>query len=302
MRQFILGGNVAYPSSAKDLNALANGSIGVFYDKDGVMTITSTGKELTNFGNIVLGRTVELGGPILFPISRNNFSYTKSEYKAASKFKATVTITKPTLVGTYSIILVKKGKLFNDRANYTADVYVPNTDETAAKLAEKLTKQINNNTIANGVKATVSGATITIEAVNEGEDYAILGADNLQGVEVTVVSNGMKAFNDAAYITDLACKAAADAGFEYTFEEDVKMYNGYPLNPLAQDDKEDTGFTVFTLRFAEPREVKTRDEVVNQIVQIALPTGAAAISSLETIFKELAGETTTTASTASIKD
>jgi hypothetical protein len=52
----------------------------------------------------------------------------------------------------------------------------------------------------------------------------------------------------------------------------------------------DAGYTIFTLRFAVPREMKTRDEVVHQIVQIAFPTGADAITTVETILKAIATE------------
>ena len=47
MRQFLLGGNVAYASGA-DLSAVAEGAIGIFYNKDGVLTAATTGKEFTN--------------------------------------------------------------------------------------------------------------------------------------------------------------------------------------------------------------------------------------------------------------
>lgn len=63
----------------------------------------------------------------------------------------------------------------------------------------------------------------------------------------------------------------------------------YPLNPLEVSDAADKGFTIFTLSFAEPRDVKTRDEVVNQIVQVAFPTGAEQINTFETVCKALAG-------------
>ena len=85
----------------------------------------------------------------------------------------------------------------------------------------------------------------------------------------------------------MANKAAADAGFEYTYDEFAGLYPAYPLNPLAQSDKADTGFTVYTIRFAEPRDMKTRDEVVHQIIQIAYPTGSAAIATLKTILDAL---------------
>ena len=95
---------------------------------------------------------------------------------------------------------------------------------------------------------------------------------------------------DANYIKDLAMKAAADAGIEYTYQDPANLiYPGYPLNPLAQPDSVDAGYTVFTLKFAEPREMKTVDQSINQIVQIALPTGAAAIAKVETILKAVAG-------------
>ena len=62
-------------------------------------------------------------------------------------------------------------------------------------------------------------------------------------------------------------------GYEYTYDDDLgALYPKYHFNPLAQADGEDSGFNIYTLRFAEPRMVKTRDEVVHQIVQIVVPT------------------------------
>ena len=61
------------------------------------------------------------------------------------------------------------------------------------------------------------------------------------------------------------------------------MFIIYPLNPNAGTNTTDTGYTVYTLRFAVPRDVKTRDELVHQIVQIAIPTGAAQITTMDTI-------------------
>lgn len=85
----------------------------------------------------------------------------------------------------------------------------------------------------------------------------------------------------------MANKAAADAGFEYTYDEFAELYPAYPLNPLAQPDTDDKGFTVYTIRFAEPRDMKTRDEVVHQIIQIAYPTESKAIATLKTILDAL---------------
>ena len=110
-------------------------------------------------------------------------------------------------------------------------------------------------------------------------------------IAVTVATHGLPAYGDAAYITDLANKAAADAGIEYTYRDTyTELYPAYPINPLKQPDSADAGYTIFTLRFAVPREMKTRDEVVHQIVQIAFPTEAAAITTVETILKAIATE------------
>ncbi len=57
---------------------------------------------------------------------------------------------------------------------------------------------------------------------------------------------------------------------------------------MAQDDSADAGFTVYTIRFAEPREMKTVDQSINQIVQIAVPTGTAAIETIDKVLAALA--------------
>ncbi|AXH74536.1 MAG: putative tail sheath protein [crAssphage sp. isolate ctbg_1] len=290
MRQFLLGKDVAYASSAKTYNDVPAGAFSIFVLKDGVPTVTTTGEEVKDMANLVLGRDVKNGGPVVIPLNKRGFKFNKGEYtgQEATTFEATVTIPEITHVGTYSLICVKKGKLFNDRHKWTSDTYVRDIDTPAATVAEALAKHINENTIGNGLTATVAGAVITIKAVNSGEDYAIIPADELMGLEVTVTSTGIKAYGDAAYVTDLACKAASEAGFEYTFEEDIKMYPAYPLNPLAQNDLEDTGFEIFNLTFYEGREVKNVDQVVRQLVQIAVPTGAACSATLETIFTKIA--------------
>ena len=75
---------------------------------------------------------------------------------------------------------------------------------------------------------------------------------------------------------------------EYTFYTWTQnLYPNYPLNPLKAADATDTGFTIFTLKFSEPREVKTRDEVVNQIIQVIFPTGATGITTFETVCQGL---------------
>lgn len=289
MRQFLLGKNVAYPTTAADYSKLTAGQFGIFVIENGLPTLDTTGEKVKSMANLVLGRTAENGGPVVIPINKRGFSFVKGTYEAATKFKATVTIPDGVSVGTYSLMIVKKGKPFNDRHKFTADVYIKDIDTPGATIAAKLAEAINNNTIANGVTATVADAVITIDAVNKAEDYNIVPCDELMSTPVTIVSQGLPAYGDAKYVSDLACRAASDAGFEYTFEEDIKMYPAYPLDPLEQTKAADTGFTIYTLNFFEGREVKNLDDVTRQIVQIAVPTGAACIAKLDTIFAAIAG-------------
>ena len=288
MRQLILAGNVAYPSAAT-LDAVPAGACGFYYNNNGQLAADSDGSHITREGMLVLGRAANDGGPVVLPIFKNNFSYVKGVYQAATTFKATIVIAAPTKIGEYSLIVIKKGMQFNYRNKWTATVFVKDVTETAAELAEALANQINKNTVGHGCVATVDDATITVTAQESGKDYDVIGTDWLMGQTVTINAAGIPAYGDAAYVTDLANKAAADAGFEYTFYTWTKnLYPNYPLNPLRAADAEDKGYTIFTLRFAEPRDVKTRDEVVNQIIQIAFPTGATGIATFETVLKALA--------------
>lgn len=296
MRQFILGANVAY-ATGTDLSKVPDGAVGFFYNKNGVPTVTATGKEITSEAMIVLGRSADKGGPIVLPFFKNNFSYVKGDYVAATKFSAKFNIRGVSKTSDSSIIIVRKGAKFNERNKWIVTVNISDAPDSD-HLINEIIKQINNITIASGVSANqTSSDQITITSVEAGVDYEIIGVDGLSGLSVNVTTQGIPAYGDAKYVQDLAEKAAADAGFEYTYNEDCHyLYPNYPLNPLKQSNAADTGFTIFTLRFAEPRDVKTRDEVVNQIIQVAFPTSAPAIATFETVCKALAGEVASSAS------
>lgn len=277
MRQFILAGNVAYGSSFP----LAKGAVAFTYLNNGVPTIDSDGSKLHEpiNGNIVLGRGDE--GDVVLPFFNNHFSWVKAVYANGTTFNAVMTVTAPDDYSDCTVLIVKKGKKFNERNRWTATVH-SGKSMTAAQLATALAKQVNNNTDAHGLIATVSNAQITFTGKEMGDNYSVIPADELTGTTVTVNTEGYPKEFDAKVIKDLADKAAADAGYEYTYEED-SGYKYYHLNPLAKDDSADTGFTVFTLRFAEPRQTGQLDKLVHQIVQIAFPTGAAAIATVESI-------------------
>jgi hypothetical protein len=287
MRTFLLGSK---SDLGDDLTALTVGQLAFSALVNGQHTVDSDGTKIKDKGYIFLGKEDAKGGDVIVPIYKNNFSFTKMVYQAAGAYTGDFTIPAPTVGDDLTVVVVKKGVQFNERNKWTATMRVKDGQDASA-CAKELTEQLNNNP-ASGVKAVAAAAKITITAVNKGEDYKIALGDDLFGVAVTETP-AVTPLADANYIKDLAMKAAADAGIEYTYQDPANLiYPGYPLNPLAQPDSVDAGYTVFTLKFAEPREMKTVDQSINQIVQIALPTGAAAIAKVETILKAIAkGET-----------
>lgn len=298
MRQFLLGKNVDYPTTALSNDSVVDGAIGFYFRKsDKTIFPTATGTEITKDCMLIVNRPVDKGGHVVIPIHKNKFSYVKGVYQAGEVFKQVFTIPAPTTIGEYSMIVALKGVGFNQRNKWTASVYIKDVNKTANELAEALAKAINNNTAgskvtatASKVTATASKATLTIDGQVAGMDYEVVPADLLTGLAATSTQKGKAAYGDAQYIIDLANKAAADAGFEYTYREAGELMRPhYPLNPLEVSDAADKGFTIFTLSFAEPRDVKTRDEIVNQIVQVAFPTSATQINTFETVCKALAG-------------
>lgn len=284
MRTFLLGSK---SDLGDDLTALTVGQLAFSALVNGQHTVDSDGTKIKDKGYIFLGKEDAKGGDVIVPIYKNNFSFTKMVYQAAGAYTGDFTIPAPTVGDDLTVVVVKKGVQFNERNKWTATMRVKDGQDASA-CAKELTEQLNNNP-ASGVKAVAAAAKITITAVNKGEDYKIALGDDLFGVAVTETP-AVTPLADANYIKDLAMKAAADAGIEYTYQDPANLiYPGYPLNPLAQPDSVDAGYTVFTLKFAEPREMKTVDQSINQIVQIALPTGATAIAKIETILKAIAG-------------
>lgn len=289
MRNFILAANAAYPAAVPLTTA---GQVSISYLADGVETLVkdaATAAKLKDRGMITWKNPNAELGQIVFPFYRKDLTYSVSTYAPATTFSANFTIASVEASSDYTVIIVKNGIKFNERNKWTSTIHAGKND-TVKNIADKIAAHINANTIGSGVSAVSDDTTagkITITAKKAGQPYTIVLADKLQGLAITTTDAGLPAINDAATIKDMANKAAADAGFEYTYDEFAGLYPDYPLNPLAQPDKADTGFTVYTIRFAEPRDMKTRDEVVHQIIQIAYPTDSAAIATLKTILDAL---------------
>lgn len=282
MRQFLLTKGTY--ASGNDMSAIAEGAIGFYYNNDGVPTLDTDGTHVKKGeAMIVLGRSAANGGNVVIPFYNKNFSWNKMTHQASTKFNASIKIPSITELGEYTIIICKKGVQFNERNKWTSSYNVKSLNDTPDDVAAAIEKGIKNFAHNLGISSSVSGDTISITGLNDAVDFEILGADNLFGLTITQ-THATKGYADAAWISDLADKACADAGIEYTYRpEYIYLYENYPLNPLAQQNTTDPGYIVYTIRFAEPRRTKTTDEVVNQIVQIAMPKTATAIADIETV-------------------
>lgn len=235
-----------------------------------------------NFG-IALGRrkTGQLANSPAFVIPEvdlESLTVTRAKYYAGETFSSTITI--PTVVGgnTYTLILVKKGTVFNERNKWTASVSVPFDDitTTAADIAEKLGNNFKAMADSGSINVTVTvdEDSITIAGINIGEGFVLMGADALLNVAPTSVQAAAPGVGTPDYIKNLASQCAAGKGFDYTYNNGESIYPGYP------EDISESKYNVYTFRFKVGRaSSKTRDEKVWQLVHIAIPISDATSTS-----------------------
>ena len=276
MKQLFICQKKAYATStakATDLTTVPEGTIALFSLEDGSLL---SAKPTSNFSIVVGRKSGKM--PLMFPeVDVKTLQVTKASYEAGTTFKAKITAPTPEKGTHYTVVIVKKGTVFNERSNWTFTTMATTT--TAADVAKQITAQINGNKYQLGVKAEYTGGAITITALEAGKDYEVLGADGLLGVAPTDVTHGKKAKLDKADVQDLASRCAAGKGFNDTYRDGDSIYPGYP--EVVDEDQ----YTLYTLRFAVPRVAsKQRDEVVYQLVHIAVPVGSGAITTLDTIF------------------
>lgn len=277
MKQLLISQKKAYATStakSTDLTTVPEGTVAMFDLATGAL-LTNAAKATGNF-SIVVGRAAGKM-PLMFPeVNLKTLEVTKATYAAATTFTAKITVPTPTVGEHYTVIVTKKGTVFNERSNWSFTAMAKDT--TAANVAKQIAAQINANKYQLGVKAEYTDGAITITAVEAGKDYEVLGADALLGVAPTEVTNGKKAVCDKAYIQDLASRCAAGKGFNYAADDGKDIYPGYP------EVVDESQYVLYTLRFAVPRvAAKQRDEVVYQLVHLAVPVGSASIATLDVI-------------------
>lgn len=277
MKQLFICQKKAYATStakSTDLTTVPEGTVAIFDLKTGAL-LTSDAKATNDF-SIVVGRGTNKM-PLIFPeVNLKTLEVTKATYQAGATFTAKITVPTPEKGTHYTVVVTKKGTVFNERNNWTFTTVATTT--TAADVAKQITAQINGNKYQLGISASYSGGAITITALEEGKDYEVLGADGLMGIAPTDVTHGKKAELDKADIQDLASRCAAGKGFNDTYADGDSIYPGYP--EVVDEDQ----YVLYTLRFAVPRvAAKQRDEVVYQLVHLAVPVGSASIATLDVI-------------------
>lgn len=277
MKQLFISQKKAYATDtakSTDLTTVPEGTIALFDLATGAL-LTSAAKAAGDF-SIVVGRASGKMPLMLPEVNFKTLQVTKATYQAGATFTAKITVPTPEKGTHYTVVITKKGTIFNERNNWTFTTIATTT--TAADVAKQLTAQINGNKYQLGVKAEYTGGAITITALEAGKDYEVLGADGLMGVAPTDVTNGKKAELDKADIQDLASRCAAGKGFNDTYRDGDSIYPGYP--EVVDEDQ----YVLYTLRFAVPRVAsKQRDEVVYQIVHLAVPVGSESIAALDVI-------------------
>lgn len=277
MKQLFISQKKAYATTtakSTDLTTVPEGTVAIFDLATGTL-LTAAAKATGDF-SLVVGRASGKM-PLMFPeVNIKTLQVTKATYQAGATFTSKITVPTPEKGTHYTVVITKKGTVFNERNNWTFTTMATTT--TAADVAKQLTAQINGNKYQLGVKAEYTGGAITITALEAGKDYEVLGADGLMGVAPTDVTNGKKAELDKADIQDLASRCAAGKGFNDTYRDGDSIYPGYP--EVVDEDQ----YVLYTLRFAIPRVAsKQRDEVVYQIVHLAVPVGSDSIAALDVI-------------------
>lgn len=273
MKQLIIAKNVAYDSSAKatDYTSVKDGAL-AFVDLTTHEVITDEPKH--NFA-VVCGRDDKQ--PIVFSeVDVKTLTVTKAEPQEGAKFSVDVTIPAVEKGQEYTLMVVKAGTVFNERNTWTFTTLAKTTEPK--DVATALEKAINANKENLGVTAKADGTKLTIEGTKIGDNFRVLGADGLMGIELEPTS-AKPALLDKAYVQDLASRCAAGKGFNDTYRDGDSIYPGYP-EPVEADQ-----YVLYTLRFAVPRvAAKQRDEVVYQRLHLAIPVGAGAITTLDSMF------------------
>lgn len=261
MKQLLLLSSNVYPSELTDYDVtkIPVGQIAVMQNGSIVTSVAS----LKDKNFTILYRKSKDAQVKNFDVDYNSLSIVKSVSQASKAKKMTVTVPATVAKETYAFTIVKKGKTFNERINYSYSEYAK-ADGKQADVAAALAKVVNANTENTGVKATVSDAVITLENVIN-EDFNVVS----ELCTITNVQDFAPAILDAAYVKDLAQRCIAGKGIQYLAEDGKELYPGYP------EAVTDGYYAMYTLRFANKRAASSQhSDNVYQLIHVVFPVEA----------------------------
>lgn len=282
MERLLFAGNVALattPATLAAVNAagITEGAVAL-YDHEGKVISGALNKAIPMFTLFVGGGAFANKSKysnIVSDIDTRRFSYVKSVYAAGTKFSAEITVPTPVVGKDYTLTMAKAHTVLNERYKWSASERAREGD-TAAIIAKKLSTQLNSLGKNEGFTASVAAAKITVTGTDY-EAWNLIAGDSLFGVTITT-TKAVKPINDDAALKELQIRCIGGEGINSTSNDARKLYT---LPEFSNAD----GWTVFTLTFYPHRDLRSGStENVKTIIHLAIPTGAAQIATLETIF------------------
>lgn len=282
MERLLFAGNVALATTPATLAAV--GAAGItegavaLYDHEGNIISKALTKRIPMFTLFVGGGAFANNSKysnIVSDIDTRRFSYVKSVYAAGIKFSAEVTVPTPVVGKDYTLTMAKAHTVLNERYKWSASERAREGD-TAVIIAKKLGDQLKSLGKNEGFTATVAAAKITVTGTDY-EAWNLIAGDSLFGVTITT-TKAVKPINDDAALKELQIRCIGGEGINSTSNDARKLYTLPEFSNAG-------GWTVFTLTFYPHRDLRSGStENVKTIIHLAIPTGAAQIATLETIF------------------
>lgn len=264
---------LAAAGNPQDLTNVAAGTIGMWQnDNDSTWLSAAPASDFS----IAYGRPNSQA--IVIPIDFASARITVSTPQAGEMFKAEITIPEPVAGKDYTLQLIKLGTEKHERYSWAV------TDNgshktTAAAMAKSLGDQFTNmieagNEQLDGLKVTVDGANVTIEAKKNYQGWNLIAADDLVSTNVTITA-AVAPTLDAAYVKNLASFCSQNRGFSNVYRDGASIYPGYPM------EVEDKTYKMYSIQFKYPRKYgRTRDEAPIQELAIVVPTDNSTLTDL----------------------
>lgn len=283
MERLLFAGNVALataPATLAAVNAtgIAEGAVAL-YDHEGAIISKALTKNIPMFTLFVGGGAFANKSKytnIVSNIDTRRFSYVKNVYTAGTKFSAEVTVPTPVEGKDYTLTMAKAHTVLNERYKWSASERAREGD-TADIIAKKLGDQLKSLGKNEGFTASVTAAKITVTGIDY-EAWNLIAGDSMFGATITTTTKAMKPINDDAALKELQIRCIGGEGINSTSNDARKLYT---LPEFSSAD----GWTVYTLTFYPYRDLRSGNtENVKTIIHLAIPTEAAQITDLDTIF------------------